>query len=104
MGFIKNVSDLSGNEKKIEKLFSGLAKILGSIYEKSNFDFGNKKFRKGLNNLFQQGLEIREVRGSEQFIFFNRITFGLMSILMKLESKIDTREAREIILNTESRI
>ncbi len=101
MGFIKDVSDLSGKEKKIEKLFSGLAKILGSIYENSNFDFGNKTFRKELNNLFQQGLEIREVRGSEQFIFFNRITFGLMSILMKLESKIDTREAREIILNAE---
>ena len=101
MGFIKNVSDLSGKEKKIEKLFSGLAKIMGSIYEKSNFDFGNKNFRKELNNLFQQGLEIREVRGSEQFIFFNRITFGLMSILMKLEAKIDTREARGIILNAE---
>ena len=53
-------------------------------------------------NLFQQGLEIREVRGSEHFIFFNRITFGLMSILMKLESNIETKGALGIIMNRES--
>ena len=87
------------DRKKIESLFRSLAKLLGSIYEKSNFDFGDSKFRKDLNHLFQKGFEIREVRGSEQFIFFNRITFGLMSILMKLEAKIETSEAREIILN-----
>ena len=46
-------------------------------------------------------MQIREVRGSEQFIFFNRITFGLMSILMKLEAKIETSEARGIILNAD---
>ena len=71
-------------------------------YQKSIFDFGDNKFREDLNNLFQHAMEIREVRGSEQFIFFNRITFGLMSILMKLEAKIETNEAREIILNTDS--
>ena len=101
MGFIKNFSNLNDKEKKIEKLFRSLAKLLGSIYEKSNFDFGNNKFREHLNALFQKGFEIREVRGSEQFIFFNRITFGLISILMKLEAKIETKEAREIILNAE---
>ncbi len=102
MGFIKNGSNQSAKEKKIERLFSNLAKILGSIYEKSIFDFGDNKFREDLNNLFQHAMEIREVRGSEQFIFFNRITFGLMSILMKLEAKIETNEAREIILNADS--
>ena len=101
MGFIKNRSNQSTKEKNIERLFSNLAKILGSIYKKSIFDFGNHKFREDLNNLFQNAMEIREVRGSEQFIFFNRITFGLMSILMKLEAKIETGEAREIILNSD---
>ena len=101
MGFIKNGSNQSAKEKKIERLFSNLAKILGSIYQKSIFDFGNHKFREDLINLFQNAMEIREVRGSEQFIFFNRITFGLMSILMKLEAKIETDEAREIILNSD---
>jgi len=101
LGFIKNVSDLSSKEEKIEKLFSNLAKILGSIYDKPVFDFGNKKFREDLNILLQNAMQIREVRGSEQFIFFNRITFGLMSILMKLEAKIETSEARGIILNAD---
>ena len=101
MGFIKNKSNQSTKEKNIERLFSNLAKILGSIYQKSIFDFGNQKFREDLNNLFQNAMGIREVRGSEQFIFFNRITFGLMSILMKLEAKIETGEAREIILNSD---
>ena len=101
MGFIKKSSKQSAEEKKIEKLFSNLAKILGSIYEKSSFDFGNNKFREDLNNLFQHAIEIREVRGSEQFIFFNRITFGLITILMKLEAKIEISEAREIILNAD---
>jgi len=101
LGFIKNVSDLSAKEEKIEKLFSNLAKILGSIYDKSVFDFGNKKFREDLNILLRNAMEIREVRGSEQFIFFNRITFGLMSILMKLEAKIETSEARGVILNAD---
>ena len=101
MGFIKNLSNLDDKERKIERLFRSLAILLGSIYEKSNFDFGDKKFREDLNSLFQKGFEIKEVGGSEQFIFFNRITFGLMSILMKLEAKIETREAREIILNAD---
>ena len=101
MGFIKNKSNQSTKEKNIERLFSNLAKILGSIYQKSIFDFGNQKFREDLNNLFKNAMEIREVRGSEQFIFFNRITFGLMSILMKLEAKIETGEARDIILNSD---
>ena len=101
MGFIKNGPNQSAKDKKIEKLFRKLAKILGSIYEKSVFDFGNQQFREDLNNLFQNGMEIREVRGSEQFIFFNRITFGLISILMKLEAKVETSEAREIILNAD---
>ena len=101
MGFIKNRSNQSTKEKNIERLFSNLAKILGTIYENSIFDFGNQKFREDLNNLFQSGMEIREVRGSEQFIFFNRITFGLISILMKLEAKVETSEAREIILNAD---
>ena len=98
---LKNGSNQSAKEKKIERLFSNLAKILGSIYEKSFFDFGDNKFREDLNNLFQQAMEIREVRGSEQFIFFNRITFGLISILMKLEAKVETSTAREIILNAD---
>ncbi len=101
MGFIKKVSIQSEKEKKIQILFSNLAEILGSIYEKSIFDFGNKKFRENLNNLFQNAMGIREIRGSEQFIFFNRITFGLMSILMKLEAKIETSESRQIILNAD---
>ena len=95
-------SDFSGIASgPVEKLFRSLAKLLGSIYEKSNFDFGDNKFREDLNSLFQKGFEIREVRGSKQFIFFNRITFGLVSILMKLEARIETREAREIILNAD---
>ena len=57
--------------------------------------------QKHLNNLFQNTMEIREVRGSEQFIFFNRITFGLMSILMKLEAQIETGKAKEIILSSD---
>ena len=68
---------------------------------KSIFDFGNQKFREDLNNLFKNVMEIREVRGSEQFIFFNRITFGLMSILMKLEAQIETGKAKEIILSSD---
>ena len=102
MGFIKNASETSIKEKKIELLFKTFAEILGSIYEKPIFNFGDKQFREGLNNLFQQGLAIKEVRGSEHFIFFNRITFGLMSILMKLESNIETKSALEIIMNRES--
>ena len=102
MGFIKNASETSIKEKKIEHLFRKFAEIIGSIYEKPIFNFGDKNFRAGLNNLFQQGLEIKEVRGSEYFIFFNRITFGLMSILMKLESNIETKGALEIIMNRES--
>ena len=101
MGFIKNKSNQSTKEKNIERLFSNLAKILGSIYQKSIFDFGNQKFREDLNNLFKNAMEIREVRGSEQFIFFNRITFGLMSILMKLEAQIETGKAKEIILSSD---
>ena len=100
MGFIKNVSNLTDKEKKIEKLFSSLAKILGSIYERPNFDFSKNKFREDLNLIFQDAIELREVRGSEQFIFFNRITFGLISLLIKLESNIETTKARQIILNT----
>ena len=83
-------------------LFRKFAEILGSIYEKPIFNFGDKNFRAALNNLFQQGLEIKEVRGSEHFIFFNRITFGLISILMKLESNIETKGALEIIMNKEN--
>ena len=100
MGFIKNASETSIKEKKIEELFRNFASILGSIYEKPIFNFGDENFRKKLNNLFQQGIEIKEVRGSEHFIFFNRITFGLMSILMKLESNIETKGSREIIMNS----
>ncbi|MGY9010185.1 MAG: ABC1 kinase family protein [Rhodobacterales bacterium] len=100
MGFIKNASETSIKEKKIEELFRNFAEILGSIYEKPMFNFGDVNFRKKLNNLFQQGIEIKEVRGSEHFIFFNRITFGLMSILMKLESNIETKGSREIIMNS----
>ena len=101
MGIIKNSPNQSAKEKKIERLFCKLAKILGSIYEKPIFDFGKQKFRADLNNLFQNVMEIREVRGSEQFIFFNRITFGLMSILMKLEAQIETGKAKEIILSSD---
>ena len=100
MGFIKNASETSIKEKKIELLFRNFAEILGSIYEKPIFNFGDQQFREGLNSLLQLGLEIKEVRGSEHFIFFNRITFGLISILMKLGSNIETKSAREIVMNS----
>ena len=45
MGFIKNRSNQSIKEKNIERLFSNLAEILGSIYQKSIFDFGNSHLK-----------------------------------------------------------
>ncbi len=43
MGFIKNASETSIKEKKIEQLFRKFAEILGSIYEKPIFNFWDRK-------------------------------------------------------------
>ena len=43
-------------------------------------------------------MEIREIQGSRHFVFFNRILFGLLSMLMKLGATINTAQGCQAVM------
>ena len=95
MEFLKNSDAEEVTEKMIKELLTEFAELLSGVYRKPVFDFSDTSFRKKLNAMLKKGMEIREIRGSRHFVFFNRIVFGLLSMLMKLGSQIETGNGQQ---------
>ena len=98
MEFLKNSDAEEATEKMIKELLTEFAELLSDVYQKPVFDFSDSSFREKLNAMFKKGMEIREIRGSRHFVFFNRIVFGLLSILMKLGSRIETGKGQQAVM------
>ena len=98
MEFLKNSDAEEATEKMIKELLTEFAELLSDVYRKPVFDFSDTSFRKKLNAMLKKGMEIREIRGSRHFVFFNRIVFGLLSMLMKLGSRIETGNGQQAVM------
>ncbi|MDP6766080.1 MAG: AarF/UbiB family protein, partial [SAR324 cluster bacterium] len=98
MEFLKNSDAEEATEKMIKALLTEFAELLSNVYRKPVFDFSDTSFRKKLNAMLKKGMEIREIRGSRHFVFFNRIVFGLLSMLMKLGSRIETGNGQQAVM------
>ena len=98
MEFLKNTQADGVTEQAILSLLTRFAELLGEVYRQPFFDFSDSSFRENLNSMLKQGMEIREIRGSRHFVFFNRIVFGLLSMLMKLGATIDTARGCQAVM------
>ena len=98
MEFLKNTQADGVTEQAILSLLTRFAELLGEVYRQPFFDFSDSSFRENLNSMLKQGMEIREIRGSRHFVFFNRIVFGLLSMLMKLGATIDTARGYQAVM------
>jgi len=87
----------SKRQEDIYNFFQGFGKVVLEPFHRKIFDFGDPKFRESLNFYFSESSKLNEVRGSQHFIFLNKVLFGLFSFLMKLKAEIDTRKSREIL-------
>ena len=96
--FLKNSKADGVTEQAILSLLTRFAELLGGVYQQQVFNFSDSTFRENLNSILKQGVEIREIRGSRHFVFFNKIVFGLLSMLMKLGAKIDTAQGCQAVM------
>ena len=98
MEFLKNSKADGTTEQAVLSLLTRFAELLVEVYRKQVFDFSDSTFRQNLNSMLKQGMEIREIRGSRHFVFFIRIVFGLLSMLMKLGATIDTARGCQTVM------
>jgi predicted unusual protein kinase regulating ubiquinone biosynthesis (AarF/ABC1/UbiB family) len=87
----------SERQEEIYNFFQGFGKVVLGPFHRKIFNFGDPEFRKSLNFYFSESSKLNEVRGSQHFIFLNKVLFGLFSFLMKLKAEVDTRKSRKIL-------
>ncbi len=95
--FLQGTAASRERDDQIFDILQSLAVIVAQPYQQDRFDFGDPRFQEQLNAVFLQASTLREARGSAHFIFFNRIVFGLMSMLMKLKAQIQTGDAASMV-------
>lgn len=66
-----------------------------SPYQDNQFDFGNPEFGQEIARYAREATSFTEPRGSRHFIFVSRLHIGLYRMLMKLNARVNTIEARE---------
>ncbi|MGA1599140.1 MAG: ABC1 kinase family protein [bacterium] len=97
MRFLQGTAQAKERDDLIYRILKSLAHVVAQPYQSDHFDFGSPDFQGQLNEVFLEASQLREARGSEHFIFFNRIVFGLLSLLMKLKARVRTESASVLV-------
>jgi hypothetical protein len=85
--------DSPATKEKLICLYEELISLFGKPYRESAFDFKEGNY---MDQLYQTGMnmknmeELKEARGSRDFIYVNRTHFGLYHLLHALGGKINT--------------
>jgi predicted unusual protein kinase regulating ubiquinone biosynthesis (AarF/ABC1/UbiB family) len=85
--------DTAALRQQFIDLYYELIGLFARPYRESPFDFGDQNF---MNALYQRAEtlakmpELKEARGSRDFIYINRTHFGLYSILSDIQAKVQT--------------
>ena len=85
-------------------LLADFGQIIVTPYRDDFYDFGTSNMLDGFKELLpkvtgREAFKHREPVGSPHFVFVNRLVAGLLSLLTRLESRVDVRRGRELLLN-----
>ena len=84
-------------------LLEDFGQIILTPYREDFYDFGKSGILEGFRELLpkvtgREAFKHREPVGSTHFVFVNRLVAGLLSLLTRLEARVDVREGRELLL------
>ena len=84
------------------ELLDLLGGVIESLYRDDIYDFGSGKLLEQFQALMprftgREAFKHRRPIGSHHFVFVNRLLAGMLSILTRLEARVDTREARRML-------
>lgn len=96
LNIIEENPDNPEKEKQFYEFCKNYGDIFAKPYTRNQFDFGNKKYRKMLNDFSKQMPIMNGPRGDKNFIFSTKVHLGLYGLLMKLGAVIDTTHSIEV--------
>ncbi len=85
------------------EILQKIGTIIAEPYRSERFDFGNNQLLAGFEDMIpkltgREAMKHRSPMGSSEFIFLNRLVFGLLSILTKLGAVIETADGKAQML------
>ncbi|NNE47692.1 MAG: AarF/ABC1/UbiB kinase family protein [Rhodothermales bacterium] len=91
-------------EAYLLELIHDFGQIIVTPYRKDSYDFGDSNMLDGFKELLpkvtgREAFKHREPVGSPHFVFVNRLVAGLLSLLTRLEARIDVRKGRELLFS-----
>jgi predicted unusual protein kinase regulating ubiquinone biosynthesis (AarF/ABC1/UbiB family) len=84
------------------ELLDLLGGVIESLYREDMYDFGSGQLLEQFQALMpkftgREAFKHRRPIGSQHFVFVNRLLAGMLSMLTRLEARIDTRSARVML-------
>ncbi len=84
-------------------LLTDFGHIIVKPYRQDTYDFGGSHILDGFKELLpkvtgRDAFKNREPVGSPHFVFVNRLVAGLLSLLTRLEARVDVRRGRELLM------
>ncbi len=85
------------------ELLDDFASVILAPFRHDVYDFGDSQILDGFRELLpkvtgREAFKHREPVGSPHFVFVNRLVAGLLSILTRLEARVDVRRGRGLLL------
>lgn len=84
-------------------LLDDFGRVILSPFRHDTYDFGDSHILEGFRELLpkvtgREAFKHREPVGSPHFVFVNRLVAGLLSILTRLEARVDVRRGRDLLM------
>jgi predicted unusual protein kinase regulating ubiquinone biosynthesis (AarF/ABC1/UbiB family) len=88
--------------KRLFEFFLEMGELIVSPYRSERFNFGDPAFLGSIRRVGMEAMEFRErqVIGSPHFVFVNRVIFGLLSILSRMQAEVETASSLSTIQAT----
>jgi hypothetical protein len=85
------------------ELLEDFGQIIVTPYREDFYDFASSDILDGFRELLpkvtgREAIKHRDPVGSPHFVFVNRLVAGLLSLLTRLEARIDVRKGRELLM------
>jgi hypothetical protein len=100
---LKDDLDDEGRAYLLE-IIHDFGQIIVKPYRHDSYSFGDSNILDGFKELLpkvtgREAFKHREPVGSPHFVFVNRLVAGLLSLLTRLEARIDVRKGRELLFS-----
>lgn len=82
--------DTPEKEKKVLNIFQRLLQLISRPYHEGRFNFNEKAFYDKMMEVSKEISEMRDVRGSKDFLFINRTYMGLYAFFRELDVTLET--------------